>query len=173
MTSTEFVGMTRQRYTRLQNELAALRSRRTIEVPEDFLDYDANLLARHSARQARVSQIQDLLATAVVDGELAGDPVAEPGMVLTIGYDDTGEAETFLLGSCGAEGADMRVYSMASPLGRAIAGARPGDRRVYSLPNETGRLVMLLEAVPYGMHVVKSPGPQAAYRDTPITRRHY
>lgn len=173
MTSTELAGMTRQRYTRLQSELAALRSRRNIEVPEDFLDYDANRLARHSARQARVRQIQDLLTNAVVEGELAGYPVAEQGKVLTIRYDATDETETFLLGSRGAEGPDLKVYSMASPLGRAIAGARPGDRRVYSLPNQTGRRVTLLEAVPIGMQDVKSAGPQAAYRDTPITRRHY
>ena len=33
MTSTERIWMTRQDYTRLQTELAALRSRRSIEVP--------------------------------------------------------------------------------------------------------------------------------------------
>jgi transcription elongation GreA/GreB family factor len=149
--------MTRQDYTRLHHELAALRSQRSIEVPDDFMDYDANLIARHSARQRRIREIEDLLTNAVID-ESAFDPIAQAGMVLTIRYDDTGERETFLLGRRSAEDADIKVYSMASPLGGAIAGARPGDQRIYSIPNETGRLVTLLKAVPYYAHVAKSAG---------------
>lgn len=148
MTSTER-RMTRAQYTRLQSELARLRSRRGIEASDEFMDYDANLLARHSVRQNRIREIQDLLAGAVVDGESVCEHIAEPGMVLTIRYDDTGETETFLLGRRGAEGADMAVYSMASPLGRAIAGARPGEQRIYAIPQEAGQLVTLLHVVPY------------------------
>lgn len=81
-----------------------------------------------------------------------GDCIAEPGMVLTIRYDGMGETETFLLGRRGAEGADLTVYSMASPLGHAIAGARPGERRVYCIPDGTRLLVTLLKAEPYGSH---------------------
>lgn len=145
MTSIQRIRMTRQDYTRLHDELAALRSRRRIRVPDDLMDYDANLLAR----QARIREIEALLTSAVVVAEDAVfDPVAEPGMVLTIRYDDTGETETFLLGRHGVQDANINVYSMASPLGRAIAGARPGEQRIYSLPDETGRLVTLLKAVP-------------------------
>jgi transcription elongation factor GreA len=165
MTSIQRIRMTHQDYTRLHDELAALRSRHSIEVPDDLMDYDANLLGRHSARQARIREIEDLLTNAVVVGEEAVfDPVAQPGMVLTIRYDDTGDTETFLLGRPAVDDADVKVYSMASPLGRVIAGARPGDRRVYAIPDETGRLVTLLKAVPYGMHAAKSSGPQAALR---------
>ncbi|MGH3523270.1 MAG: GreA/GreB family elongation factor [Mycobacterium sp.] len=160
MTNVQPIRMTRQRCARLQNELGELRSRRRIEVPDDLMDYDAKLIARHSARQTRIREIEDLLSNAIVDGRAVGDPIAEPGMVLTIRYDGTGETETFLLGRRGADGADIKAYSMASPLGGAIAGARPGDQRIYSIPNETGRLVTLLEAVPYEMHVAK--GPRAA-----------
>jgi transcription elongation factor GreA len=88
--------MTRRDYTRLQNELSALRSRCSVEVPDDFMDYDANLIARRSARQSRIREIENMLANAIVDGKPAGDLVAAPGMVLTIRYDDTGETETFL-----------------------------------------------------------------------------
>lgn len=159
MTSIQRIRMTHRDYTRLHDELAALRSRRSVEVPDDFMDYDANLLARHSVRQARIREIDDLLTNAVVVGEEAVfDPVAEPGMVLTIRYDDTGDTETFLLGRPGVDDADIKVYSMASPLGRVIAGARPGEQRVYSLPDETGRLVTLLKAVPYGTYVGKGLG---------------
>ena len=63
------------------------------------------------------------------------DGVAEPGMVLTVRYDDTGEIETFLLGVRGVEDADIDVYSMQSPLGSAIAGARVGEQRTYSIPS--------------------------------------
>jgi transcription elongation factor GreA len=165
MTRIQRIRMTPQDYTRLHNELAALRSRRSIEVPDDVMDYDANLLARHSARKARIREIEDLLTNAVVVAEgTAFDPVAQPGMVLTIRYDDTGDTETFLLGRPDVEDADIKVYSMASPLGRVIAGARPGDQRFYTIPDATGRLVTLLKAVPYGMHAAKSPGPRAALR---------
>ena len=82
MTSTQRIWMTRQDYTRLHNELAALRSRRSIEVPDDFMDYDANLITGYPARRARIREIQDLLTNAVVGEDAAGDPIAEPGMVL-------------------------------------------------------------------------------------------
>ena len=161
MTSTEPVWMTRQAYTRLGAELAALRSRPNIEVPEDFMDYDDNLVANYTARQARIHQIQDLLTNAVVGEDPPDDGIAEPGMVLTVRYDDTGEIETFLLGVRGAEDADIDVYSMQSPLGSAIVGARPGEQRTYSIPSGANLPVTLLKAVPYGLHTSKSPRRQS------------
>ncbi|OBB88194.1 hypothetical protein A5760_24955 [Mycobacterium colombiense] len=161
MTSTESIWMTRQQYTRLRNKLNALRSGLIVEVPDDLMDFDA----KSSVLQRRIREIQNLLAKAIIGENPAGDPIAEPGMVLTIRYDATGETETFLLGRRGSEGADIKVYSMASPLGRAIAGARPGDQRIYSIPDETGRLVTLLEAVPYEMHLTKGTRSQTAHRD--------
>ena len=91
MTSTERLWMTCEAHTRLQAELAALRSRPSIEVPDDFMDYDDNLVAKYSARQARIRQIQDLLTNAIVGEDPPDDGIAEPGMVLTVRYDDTGE----------------------------------------------------------------------------------
>lgn len=158
MTSNEFIWMTRQQYTRLRNTLNELRSRLIVEVPDDLMDFDA----KRSALQRRISEIQNLLARAVIGENPASDSIAKPGMVLTIRYDFTGETETFLLGRRGSEGADITVYSMASPLGRAIAGARPGDQRIYSIPGEAGRLVTLLAAVPYEMHLTKGARSQAA-----------
>ena len=76
--------MTRQAHARLQNELAALRSHPNIEVPDDFMDYDDNLVANYTARRARIRQIQDLLSNAVVGEDPPDDGVAEPGMVLTV-----------------------------------------------------------------------------------------
>jgi transcription elongation factor GreA len=160
MTSIQRIRMTHQDYTQLHHELATLRSRGSVELPDDFMDYDANLLARQSERRARMRAIEALLTNAVVvSEETVFDPVAEPGMVLTIRYDDTGDTETFLLGRTGADGANIKVYSMASPLGRVIAGARPGDQRFYAIPDERPRPVTLLKAVPYGMYAAKRAGP--------------
>ena len=149
MTSTERLWMTCEAHTRLQAELAALRSRPSIEVPDDFMDYDDNLVAKYSARQARIRQIQDLLTNAIVGEDPPDDGIAEPGMVLTVRYDDTGEIETFLLGLRGAEEADIEVYSPRSPLGAAIIGARTGEQRTYAIPSGISVSVTLLEAVPY------------------------
>ena len=123
MTSTERIWMTPQAHIRLKTELSTLRSRPSIEVPDDFMEYDDNLVANYAARQARICQLQDLLTNAVVGEDPPDDGIAEPGMVLTVRYDDTGEIETFLLGVRGAEDAEIEVYSMQSPLGGAIAGA--------------------------------------------------
>lgn len=146
MTSAERIWMTPRDYARLRDELATLRSRRGIEVPDDLMDYEPNLTAGYLSRRERIREIQDLLSNAVVDD--GRGRIAEPGMVLTIRYDATGETETFLLGRRFGEGADIPVYSTLSPLGHAIRGARPGEQRLYALPDERGRLVTLLDAVP-------------------------
>jgi len=96
MTTTQGVWMTRRAYIRLQAELAGLRSQPAIEVPDDFMDYDNNVVAAYQARQARIGQIHDMLANAIVGEDPPDDGVAEPGMVLTVRYDDTGDTETFL-----------------------------------------------------------------------------
>jgi transcription elongation factor GreA len=92
------------------------------------------------------------LINAVVGEDPPDDGIAEPGMVVTIRYDDTGDTETFLLGVRGAEYGDMEVYSIHSPLGAAVAGARAGQRRAYTLPSGVTLTVTLLSAVPYGIH---------------------
>ena len=124
MTSTEPVWMTGQAYTKLQTELAALRSRSrpTTDVPEDLTDYDDDLVTNYAARQARIGQIQDLLTNAVVGEDPPDDGIAEPGMVVTVRYDDTGELETFLLG-----GAWRRRRRRRRVLDPVTAGQR--DRR--------------------------------------------
>ena len=157
MTTTEPVWMTREAQGRLLDELATLRSRPNMEVSEDSMVYDDNLVANHNARQARIRQIQDLLNNAVVGEDPPDDGVAEPGMVLTVRYDDTGDTETFLLGVRGIEDAAIDVYSLQSPLGSAIVGARPGEQRTYSVPSGAKLPVTLIQAVPYGMHAPKSP----------------
>jgi transcription elongation factor GreA len=91
------------------------------------------------------------------DGGPAENGVAEPGMVVTVYYHDTGAIDTFLLG---AGDDDIAVHSIRSPLGQAIAGARPGEQRTYTMPKENTRNVTLLHAVPFGTHIAKRVGSQ-------------
>ncbi|WP_367127489.1 GreA/GreB family elongation factor [Saccharothrix sp. HUAS TT1] len=103
-------------------------------------------------REARVREIRELLNNAVVGEDPPDDGIAEPGMVLTVRYDDTGDAETFLLGMRAVEHGDIEVFSPESPLGAALTGARPGEQRAYRAPGGHTIRVTLLDAVPYGLH---------------------
>lgn len=160
-TGTERVWLTPQAYHRLRAELAELTSTGATSgagaTHQD--DQDGTRLQR---RQARIREIQGLLSTAVVGQDPPDDGIAEPGMVLTVRYDDSGDAgdtETFLLGVRGAEHGDLEVYSPGSPLGAALTGARQGERRSYRVPSGATIRVTLLEAVPYGnaTHPKSSP----------------
>lgn len=156
MTTTQPVWISPQAYERLQRELATLRVLHTSAAADGESDDNATAVQR--AWQARIQRIHDLLINAVVGEDPPDDGIAEPGMVLTICYDDTGDTETFLLGVRGAEYGDMEVYSNQSPLGAAIAGARPGERRTYTLPSGATLTVTLLQAVPYGVHTAGLKG---------------
>jgi transcription elongation factor GreA len=146
MTGTDRVWLTPGAHERLQAELASLlRTRPSAGAPAE---------SAH-ARAARIRQLRELLAGAVVGQDPPDDGIAEPGMVLTVRYDDTGDEETFLLGLRAAEHVDsghLEVYSPTSPLGTALSGARPGDRCAYRVPDGSTVHVTLLRAVPYGHH---------------------
>jgi transcription elongation factor GreA len=146
-TSTERVWLTPQAHSRLQAELAALLA--PDRASDGPLEQDDQFTTRQT-RVARIRQIQDLLNHAVVGEDPPDDGIAEPGMVLTVRYDDTDETETFLLGVRGAEHGDLEVYSPQSPLGAALTGARQGEQRTYRVPTGATVRVTLLEAVPYG-----------------------
>ncbi|OBH50315.1 GreA/GreB family elongation factor [Mycobacterium sp. E2479] len=150
MTSTQPVWISPRGYERLQRELARLRELHGRAAADS--QSDDNAIAVQHASQTRIQRIHDLLVNAVVGKDPPDDGIAEPGMVLTVRYDDTGDTETFLLGVRGTECSDIEVYSKASPLGAAVAGARPGERRTYTLPSGATLTVTLLEAVPYGVH---------------------
>jgi transcription elongation factor GreA len=147
------VWVSAEGYERLQRELTTLHALGCAAAADG--DLDENHAAVQRARHGRIQQIHDVLINAVVGDDPPDDGIAEPGMVLTIRYDDTGDIETFLLGVRGAEHGDMNVYSNRSPLGAAIEGARPGERRTYSLPSGGILAVTLLEAVPYGIHTAE------------------
>ena len=151
MTSTERVWLTPEARDRLHAELRSLLA----PTPRDSSADSA------AVRASRIRQLQELLANAAAGQDPPEDGVAEPGMVLTIRYDDTADEETFLLGLRAAEHPDLdqddlEVYSPTSPLGTALTGARPGDRRSYRVPNGTTVHVTLLHAIPYSQHRVQA-----------------
>ncbi|OBK25797.1 transcription elongation factor GreAB [Mycobacterium asiaticum] len=150
MTSAQRVWISRQAHERLQRELATLRGLCHAAATEGGTG--AGTEEDQQKWQERIQQIHDLLVDVTVGQDPPDDGIAEPGMVLTIRYHDTGAVETFLLGVRSAEHGDIEVYSIQSPLGAALAGARPGERRTYSLPNGKPLTVTLLNAVPYAMH---------------------
>lgn len=151
MTNAQRIWLSPAAHERLQEELATLRELCANAVGDDE-DSDENATAVKRARQARIQQIHEMLINAVVGEDPPDDGIAEPGMVVTVRYDDTGEIETFLLGVRSAEHGDIEVYSTESPLGAAILGARPGEQRSYKLPSGADLSVTMLTAVPYGMH---------------------
>jgi transcription elongation factor GreA len=132
MPTTPRVWISPQAHERLHRELDTLRFLFSAGIADG--DTDENATAVRRAWETRIQQIHDLLINAVVGEDPPNDGIAEPGMVVTIRYDATGDTDTFLLGVHGAEYADMAVYSIQSPLGAAIAGARPGERRTYTCP---------------------------------------
>ena len=141
------IWLTPPAYDRLQQELEALR--RCVEASADD---DPHAVAVRRAQQGRIQQIHEMLVDAVVGEDPPNDGVAEPGMVLTVRFDDSGDTETFLLGAREADYGDIEVYSANSPLGRALAGARPGEQRSYDLPSGVTQGVTLVSSVPYGLH---------------------
>lgn len=152
MNAPQRIWMSPQAHERLQQELSTLRE---LIATEAASDSDENQVAVQRARQARIQQIHDLLINAIVGEDPPDDGVAEPGMVVTVRYDD-GDTETFLLGVRGAEHGDIEVYSVQSPLGSAILGARVGEKRTYQLPSGAQATVTVLSAVPYGMHTTQA-----------------
>jgi transcription elongation factor GreA len=144
------VWISTQAHERLRRELDTLQFLFSAGFSAAESDENAHAVRRAWAR--RIQQIHDLLVNAVVGEDPPDDGIAEPGMVVTIRYDATGDTDTFLLGVHGAEYADMEVHSIQSPLGSAIAGAHPGDRRTLRLSDGTAHAVTVLEAVPYGIH---------------------
>ncbi|WP_116040455.1 GreA/GreB family elongation factor [Amycolatopsis palatopharyngis] len=148
MNTTGHIWLTQDAFDRLREELAVLLDQDG--VPETD---DTDHLPEARRRRTRVREIQELIHHAVVGQAPPDDGIAEPGMVLTVRFDDDPESETFLLGvRDGAEPGELEVYSPESPLGTALTGARQGEQRRYTVPDGRTMRVTLIRAVPYGLH---------------------
>lgn len=116
----------------------------------DYHHNDPAARERREWQEGRIRQLQEILLTADVGAQRPDDGVAEPGMVLTVRYDDEDDTETFLLATRGAHVHEtMEVYSPDSPLGRAIWGAKENDTRDYLLPDGSTMRVTLVHATPF------------------------
>ncbi|WP_214401111.1 GreA/GreB family elongation factor [Pseudonocardia lacus] len=153
------VWLTRDAHERLQAELTELVRRHTQAPPAradvrdtgDPLSEQKSLDDRREQR-ARIRRLQEILRDAQVSTP-PDDGVAEPGMVLTVRFDDDPDPETFLLAHRDdSANPGVETCSPDSPLGRALVGAREGERRRYALPDGRDMRVTLLRAVPYGAH---------------------
>ncbi|MHA6799448.1 GreA/GreB family elongation factor [Bounagaea algeriensis] len=147
------VWLTRPAYERLRLELATLRGEHST-IPDSEASGETGPTPEYitdaNRRHTRIQQILDMLNRAVVGESPPDDGVAEPGMVLTVRFDDEDDTETFLLGTrAGEVDDDIEVYSPDSPLGAALIGARQGDVRSYGVPSGATVRATLVRAVPY------------------------
>jgi transcription elongation factor GreA len=150
--------LTQEAYDRLKEELdylageGRLEMSRRIEQAREEGDLRENggyhaAKEEQGKREARIRQLQQLLASAKVGERPADDGVVEPGMVVTARV--AGEEMRFLLGSREVAGDGIEVYSEKSPLGEAINGKNKGDVATYQAPNGTEIKVEILDAQPY------------------------
>lgn len=120
--SHDAVWMTPTAHARLTDELATL----TAGSAHDDV-----------ARKTRVTELRDLLARAVVK-EMPDDGLVEPGMLVTVTFEDNDETLSFVLGDrlllSIDPSIDHPVYSPTSPLGSAVNGLYPGDRAEVVAP---------------------------------------
>jgi transcription elongation factor GreA len=150
MRETDRAWLTPEAFQRLRTELTGLIEQETRGGDGG----DAEVLMEGTRRKARIRELRELLHNAVVGRTPPDDGIAEPGMVLTIRFDDDAETETFLLGvRDGGDTGDLEVYSPDSPLGQALSGARQGEQRSYQVPSGRTVWVTLVRAVPYGDHI--------------------
>ncbi|WP_143340682.1 GreA/GreB family elongation factor [Demequina sp. NBRC 110057] len=87
--------------------------------------------------RARIVELREMLAKATVK-EMPDDGLVEPGMAITVTFDDDGSSVEFILGDramLSQDGdLDLPVYSPASPLGTAISGLYVGDKAELAAP---------------------------------------
>lgn len=143
------VWMTPHTRAALEAELAGLL---TVPHAADAESRTDQVVDAWLARKHRIREIHELLSRAGHTGVPPDDGVAEPGMVLTVRFDDTGDTETFLLGTRGTTDDELEVYTVYSPLGSALLGATPGRQCSYRLPTGRSQRVTLLAAIPFGAH---------------------
>jgi transcription elongation factor GreA len=152
--------LTQEAYDRLKSELDHLTGDGRVEIAKkiELAREEGDLRENggyHAAKEeqgkieARINQLQHILASARVGEPPRTDGVVGPGMTVTIRFERDDEEVTFLLASREESGAPIDVYSPKSPLGSAIAGKKVGEKATFSLPNGRNTTVEILDAVPY------------------------
>jgi len=152
--------LTQEAYDRLKSELDHLSGQGRAEIAEkiEFAREEGDLRENggyHAAKEeqgkieARISQLQHILASARVGEPPRTEGVVGPGMTVTVQFERDDEEVTFLLASREESGAPIDVYSPRSPLGSAINGKKVGEKATFTLPNGRSTTVEILNAVPY------------------------
>jgi transcription elongation factor GreA len=101
-------------------------------------------------QEARIRQLEQLLRNARVGEAPTSAGVAGPGMVVTVKFEGDDDPEKFLLGSREDHvDGDLEIYSVNSPLGKALTGVGVGETASYQLPNGRQMKVELLDAAPF------------------------
>ena len=101
-------------------------------------------------QEARIRQLEQLLRSARVGEAPTSAGVAGPGMVVTVKFEGEPQPERFLLGSREDHvGGDLEIYSVNSPLGKALTGVTVGQTVTYDLPNGRQMKVDLIDASPF------------------------
>lgn len=162
MTEPQETWLTQKAFDRLKNELDELIENRPILATEinerreegDLKENGGYHAAREQQGQeeARIRQLQELLANVTIGEAPAESGVASLGSVVKVYYDgDEDDDETFLIATREEGGRDpnLETYSPDSPLGKALLGAKVGETRSYDLPNGKTAEVTLVSAEPY------------------------
>jgi len=136
MSTERTVQLTAAGKSRLESELAELRERmRTLF--RNVQDANSNNEASDSSEyeeikddlvytEARVRELEQLLATAEIIEEGSPDGVAAIGSHVTVKFDD-GETDTWVLVSPEEASLPDGRVSTDSPVGQALLGSRDGD----------------------------------------------
>jgi transcription elongation factor GreA len=152
--------LTQEAYDRLKSELDHLSGQGRAEIAEkiEFAREEGDLRENggyHAAKEeqgkieARINQLQHILASARVGEPPRTEGVVGPGMTVTVRFERDDDEVTFLLASREESGTPIDVYSPRSPLGSAINGKKVGEKATYTLPNGRSATVEILDAVPY------------------------
>jgi transcription elongation factor GreA len=152
--------LTQEAYDRLKSELDHLTGAGRVEIAKkiELAREEGDLRENggyHAAKEeqgkieARVNQLQHILASARVGEPPRTEGVVGPGMTVTIRFERDDDEVTFLLASREESGAPIDVYSPKSPLGSSILGKKVGEKATFSLPNGRSTTVEILDAVPY------------------------
>ena len=141
--------LTAETHARLLAELEDLTTRGRIEIARAIeaaralgdLSENGDYHAAKDAQgkmEARIRQLQAMLASAVVVESGATGGVVSPGAVVGLRYEGDDDVERYLIGSIEEKREDVAVISPGSPLGQVLLGRGPGDFVEYEAPN--GRL---------------------------------
>lgn len=162
MTEAGSTWLTQEAYDRLKKELDDLITNRPVIAAEinerreegDLKENGGYHAAREEQGQqeARIRQLQELLARATIGEAPTETGVALVGSVMHVYYDgDESDTDTFLLAtreqSTGKEG--LEVYSPESPIGKALLGAKEGETREFAAPSGAKVSVTITKAEPF------------------------